>query len=152
MRIPQSCLDQLFCGEPINGCFCEKKLRNSSQKLSRILKTLKTDDCSLQACNLLNKNSITELFLDIFQRCNLQLRLRRGFSKFQKVYFLEHTNARDRVFDRIAECGNSSYHLLERDLNHKCSLSSFKNSGNNHRKQLRQNQFSVQLQVVNLMA
>ena len=61
---PKSILEQLYCREPVDACFCTKEFcsRHYLKNLPEFLKH-KTEDWSLHTCNLLKRNFSTELFL-----------------------------------------------------------------------------------------
>ena len=63
-NFPKSTLEQLFCREHVDACFCTKELcsRYYLKNLPEFLKH-KTEDCSLHTSNLLKRNFNTELFL-----------------------------------------------------------------------------------------
>ena len=65
---PKNILEQLFCREPVDTCFCTKELCNRYylKNLPEFLKH-KAENCSLHTYNLLKRNFNTELFLKIFQ-------------------------------------------------------------------------------------
>ena len=71
------CLEQLFCSDVVSACFWRKELRYECYlTISGVLKTPKTESCSLYVCVFLIRNQIRDHFLEIF--CKFQ----NTFKKF----------------------------------------------------------------------
>ena len=116
-----------------------------------------TKGCSLLACNLPKKNSITQIFGDIFQyfqtplsnliRSSILVTLQSvNFWILQENQFSEHTNALDRVFDIVIECRNFSYHFIRKCFYGRPFLINFENPRKNS-----QEAFSVRLDNSNCL-
>ena len=64
-------LEQLFCSDVVSACFWRKELRYECYlTISGVLKTPKTESCSLYVCVFLIRNQIRDHFLEIF--CKFQ--------------------------------------------------------------------------------
>ena len=129
--------------------------------ISGVLKTRKSESCSLYVCVFLIRNHIRDHFLDIFslslktlwlsvsfwQRCrfytvSLQILLKEDFSKFLEELLFGTYHARVRFLDRVGKHKSFCYFTIKW-LHHGRSHSNFENSRSIQRKHLRWNQFSL---------
>ena len=102
------CLEQLFCREPANSCFWRKELHNKSYLVNVI--TRKAESCSLEISvsfskfrRIFGSKYVFSCVGNCVPYVNLQLRLKRDFSKFLGELLSRTCHAPVRFAYRVAK-------------------------------------------------